>query len=297
MAIRSHYLRVRVMIIEYSARSHVGWVREKNEDNLYVDGITLLPEDSKRTFAISGSKLPPAIFAVCDGMGGEEKGEVASLYAVQVLSDMSGQIKSTIPRFRRPKKNKAFLAASRRLDETIQSYVQKAIETIRSDYNNTGRRVGTTLAMTIIAENGIYCFNMGDSRIYCLQEPTFWQVTNDHTLISEKIRNGALTPDQIKEYQENNDKANNKLTRCMGIGGVFSAEGYKAIYGNCRILICSDGLTDMVNEAGIENVMNNSNRAADAADALLGMALDNGGEDNVTVIVADVKGAKGVKVS
>jgi protein phosphatase len=106
---------------------------------------------------------------------------------------------------------------------------------------------------------------MGDSRIYCLTQSSFKQITNDHTLTDGR-----------------------KLTRCIGIGNVINAESYPAISGKCRILICSDGLTDMVGDSEIENVMKVSERTADAANTFLGLALKNGGRDNITLIVADI---------
>lgn len=244
------------MMIEYSARSHVGRVRENNEDNLYVDGVMLTPDIRECPFTIDGYANYPAIFAVCDGMGGEDYGEIASLTAVQKLLAADGIIKT---------------ANSKQLDETIQSLVSDITEAINSDTVSSCNRMGTTLALAVIIENEIYCFNMGDSRIYALHKGDFRQITNDHT------------PD---------GGASNKLTRCIGIGEVMAAESYPSIPGNSRILICSDGLTDMVSTTEIENILRVSEKTVNAADYLLNTALVNGGKDNVTVIVADTKDSK-----
>lgn len=260
------------MTVEYSARSHIGRVRENNEDNLYADGVILTPDIRERSFAIDGSACFPAVFAVCDGMGGEEDGEIASQLAVQTLFTSAGKIKSNI---------------SRQLYETIQSYVNDVNESIHSETNRSGRRMGTTLALAAAAESGIFCFNLGDSRIYSLQRKDFRQITNDHTLAAEQIRNGIITANQAA-----NLKGGNKLVRCIGIGDNLTVEGYPPISGKCRVLICSDGLTDMVREAEIENVLRASVGAAEAADRLLDAALKNGGKDNVTLIVIDIKDSK-----
>ena len=260
------------MAVKYSARSHVGKVRENNEDNLFVDGIILSPETCDCPFEIDGSTSLPAIFAVCDGMGGEENGELASLLAVQTLSSISERIKS---------------AAPEELNEAIQSYVEKVNEAIHSALSEHNARTGTTLALVIAAESMIHCFSIGDTRIYNLQESVFRQISNDHTLAAEQIRNGAAASNQAII---GNDR--NKLTRCIGIGDECIAESYPPIIGKCRILICSDGLTDMVSMAEIKNLLCISERTTDAANSLLYSALKNGGNDNVTLIVIDIKDSK-----
>lgn len=260
------------MTVEYSARSHVGFVRENNEDNLYVEGVMLTPEIRERPFAIDGVADTPAIFAVCDGMGGEEDGEVASLLAVQTLSDSEGIIKAAI---------------SERLDETVQSYATVVSETVRAKTADSGKRTGTTLALAIAADNAVSCYNIGDSRIYCYRKAGFRQITNDHTVAAGQIKDGLITASQASEL-----KGGNKLTRCIGIGDDSIVESYPPITGKCRILICSDGLTDLVSADEIETVLRDSPRTAYAADSLLDAALRYGGKDNTTVIVIDVKAPK-----
>jgi protein phosphatase len=257
------------MTVEYSARSHVGKVRENNEDNLYVDGIILASDVRERPFTIDGITNLPTIFAVCDGMGGEDDGEIASLLAVQTLLNYERKIKTARPK---------------QLNETIQSYVDEISESIRSETDKSGKRTGTTLALVVVAKNGLFCFNIGDSRIYCYQKAELKQITNDHTLIAEKIKNGIIEASQAAGVA-----GGNKLTRCIGIGNNSNTESYPTITGKCRALICSDGLTDMVNPAEIENILRESERTANAADYLLDTALRFGGKDNTTVIVIDVE--------
>jgi len=240
-------------MIEYSARSHVGNARGNNEDNLFVDGVMLTLDMRDYPFAIDGYTNIPAIFAVCDGMGGEENGEVASMAAVQELLSDEGIIKVT-------NKNQ--------LGNTVQTLVNRMNEAIRAYSLSVKSRMGTTLALAVINKHGIHCFNMGDSRVYALNRGEFKQITHDHT------------PD---------GKAGGKLTRCIGIGDEMFVEGYSPIKGNSRLLICSDGLTDMVNEFDIEKTICESECVKEAADHLLSSALANGGQDNVTVIIADIK--------
>jgi len=242
------------MEVTYSARSHIGSVREKNEDNLYVAGVTL-PHDICerpffRPFSIDGKSASPAIFAVCDGMGGESNGEIASLLAVETLMNLDERIKAN---------------TQKKWDDVIQSYVDDVDNAIEHNEKNHNKRMGTTLALIVITRKGIQCFNVGDSSIFNLQRNKFAKITNDHTLAG-----------------------GNKLTRCIGIGEARTIESYPMITGKCRILICSDGLTDMVNLKSIEHAMRFYKHTSDAANAMLETALDNGGNDNVTLIVADI---------
>jgi len=260
------------MKIIYSACSHVGRARENNEDNLYADGITLTTDIREIPFSVDGSTYSPAIFAVCDGMGGEESGEVASQIAVQMLLNSSGVIKKSAPR---------------QLNEDVQSYVNIAHKRISTDEENRGKRMGTTLALVAVTRSGVCCFNIGDSRIYCLQRNKLRQITNDHTLFAEQQKNT-----DVSHGIEIEEKDRHKLMRCIGIGKEFNIESYAPIFGKCRILICSDGLTDMVDKREIESAMNIYEQTYEAASYLLSLALKNGGRDNITLIVLDVKGQR-----
>ena len=241
------------MNITYSARSHIGKVRENNEDNLYVDGIMLPPNMSERTFSIDGIANAPAIFAVCDGMGGEDDGEIASLLAVQLLAKTDVGIKSVTPK---------------KLVDIVQSYVHDVNDEIGNQSTSSEKRVGTTLALVVVLKKGTYCFNVGDSRIYGFSDNDLTQVTTDHTADG------------------------NKLTRCIGIGEARNVENYRPIKNKSRILICSDGLTDIVSAEDIKNAMRTHTHPTEAANKLLDMALTNGGKDNVTLIVMDVRKPK-----
>jgi protein phosphatase len=250
----------------------MGKVRGNNEDNLYADGVILTAEIRDRPFAIDGSSPAPVIFAVCDGMGGEEDGETASLAAVQLLGHCSERIK-----------------ASRNTDceACVREYVGAVNEAIHRD--NAGKRVGTTLALASVTKMGIYCFNIGDSRVYCLKEGTLTQVTNDHTLTGERIKNGAAAAEPAK-----GEDGKHKLTRCIGIGKGITAEAYPPIREKCRLLICSDGLTDSVSRDELEDILKYSVKTSDAANTLIGSALERGGRDNVTVVVLDTAKSRSI---
>jgi len=250
----------------------MGMVRTNNEDNLFVNGVFLPPDVCESAFAIDGNTRSAAIFAVCDGMGGEENGEIAAQIAVKTLSDLSDLIIASASN------------SPDKLNEAVQSFVNEVNERIRTEADVSGMRMGTTLALAMISDIDTRCFNMGDSRVYCLKKAVFKQITNDHTLAAERIVPGS----RIYDHAIATD-VGNKLTRCIGIGNVLTVERYPPILGKCRLLICSDGLTDMVSAAEIEDVMRTYDRVSDAADAFIKLSLTNGGNDNVTVIVIDIK--------
>ncbi len=248
------------MKVMYSVRSHKGNVREKNEDNFFADGITLLAEYGDKPFSIDASAFSPIVLAVCDGMGGEESGEFASSTAVKKLSE-----------------------AKLQSQKELNSAVRNCIEATNDEISSSGKRSGTTLALAVISEKGTHCFNVGDSRIYVLRKKNFIRVTNDHTKGAEKVKNGVLPAEKERQHE-----GGNKLTRCIGIGNYRSAENYPMISGKYRLLICSDGLTDMVTDDEIKKAVSENAKIADVADNLLQAALKKGGKDNITIIAADI---------
>lgn len=250
-------------IVNYSARSHVGLLRKNNEDNLFANGVRLSPDLGNRPFSLDGVTDVPSVFAVCDGMGGEESGEVASLMAVETLHKLEGELRC---------------APAGQLDQAVQQYTQRAHQAIQARMQ--GERSGTTLALAVFTASGAYCFNLGDSKIFFHQGKHFRQVTHDHTVDAERRRMGV--------QPQKGRRADRRLTRCIGIGEPKLAEAYPAISGNFRLLICSDGLSDMVAPHVISGILATASHTA-AADQLIQAALDNGGRDNVTVIVLDVK--------
>lgn len=251
--------------VKYAARSHPGLLRENNEDNLLADEVLLPPSLGNRTFSLDGTVNVPAMFAVCDGMGGEAAGETASRLTVETLAS---------------NRDALLTAPLSNLEETVRSCVRQAHETVRTS-TLPGRRSGSTLALAVLTGQGIRCFNLGDSRIFCSRRGRFWQVTHDHNVWTDLLRAGTPPPaDAQPDY---------RLTRCVGIGHPQPAESYPVIAGSCRLLLCSDGLTDMVAAQDISVILREADSPATAADQLLQTALQNGGQDNVTVLAVEIR--------
>lgn len=264
--------------IEFAARSEFGLVRKNNEDNLYCNGVCMTVSTRERPFFLSGFSEIPGIFAVCDGMGGEADGELASLTAVETLFEHS----------------KAIIAAASfhhsDINNSVQNFVTQANEKLISIMKKNPSRLGTTLALVVISKNFVHAYNIGDSRIYAFQNDSLSQITEDHTLAVQKVKMGMLTKEQAER-----DRSRNVLTRCLG---VFDDEMTLVpdiiepikISKGLRILLCSDGLSGMISNFDIENALKNFKDPKSAVNSMIEGALKNGGKDNVTCIVIKLGG-------
>lgn len=250
------------MNLIFSVYSHKGRIRANNEDNFFADGAILPP--GSRSYSLDVSADAPVLLAVCDGMGGEQDGEIASETAVRKLAEMEDTIKSTAP-------------------EKLSGAVQAYADAVDLELKERGKRMGTTLALAVITEKAVRCFNIGDTRIYFLRSGKLTQLTHDHTLGARTAQKENICGESARAR-----KNGNKLTRCIGIGSSGTVEEYPALRGKRRLMICSDGLTDMVAFPEIKKILMNSANPADAAGRLVQAALEHGGKDNITVVAADI---------
>ncbi len=235
-----------------SALTDVGRKRANNEDNFVV------------------LKKGGAVFlAVFDGMGGMEKGEVASSIAAQTANEMF-ESEADFPN------PEAF----------IVSVLKKANEKIfqYAEAHNLSGKMGTTAAAAFIKNGVLSAGNVGDSRVYLLKDGKLLQITHDHTLVAYQLENGLISE---KEARESTQK--NVLTRALGVKADVEVETYPEVALNekDKVLLCSDGLYNMVSEKTIESVLKSKLTTEEKARALIDRANRNGGEDNITVIIAE----------
>lgn len=260
--------------IKFSVRSDMGRIRTNNEDNFYCNGIFMTVSERERPFFLNGEIKAPCVFAVCDGMGGEDCGELASLTAVEILAKSAKKIL---------RDNKA-----------VFDFVGEANANIVKLMRQQKIRMGTTLALAVINEDSFTLYNVGDSRIYRVEieidtkSQRLIRVTDDHSLAEEKLRMGLITPAQAEK-----DRDRHVLTRYLGIDDdefTFAPDVYGAFSfeKNKKILLCSDGLTDMLSFAEISEIMCADLDVSEISDNLVKAALDNGGKDNVTCIVIKI---------
>ncbi|GAB3548830.1 protein phosphatase 2C domain-containing protein [Arthrobacter tumbae] len=214
------------------------------------------------------------IFAVADGMGGHEAGEVASGICVRTLAE-SSIIGEHAPHF-----------SAADLEELLHT----ADEHIRSE---TGGRAGTTLSgVVLVEESGMpywLFFNVGDSRTYRLSQGRFGQISVDHSEVQELVDRGHITQEQAVGHPRRH-----VITRALGTGDDSEADYWlMPVEVDDRILICSDGLSTEVSDDRIYTLLSSTADPQQTADALVQETLRNGARDNVTVVVVDARGVDG----
>lgn len=210
------------------------------------------------------------VFAVADGMGGHEAGEIASGMCVRALAAMP-QLATG---------ERSVTAA------VLQQYLLRADSTIREV---TGARAGTTLTGAVVVEQmGMpywLVMNIGDSRTYRLSQGRFEQVSVDHSEVQELVDAGDITPEQATVHPRRH-----VVTRALGTGDETEADYWLLpVEEGDRIMVCSDGLNGELTDEHMFRILSTVGHPQDAVDALIQAALRNGGRDNVTVIVVDAR--------
>jgi PPM family protein phosphatase len=214
----------------------------------------------------------PPLFVVADGLGGHEAGEVASSIAIETVRDHAP---------RRPD--------AKSLARAVKAANREVIRSAREGYGKSG--MGTTMTAAIVEGTQIAIAHVGDSRAYLLRSGQLEQITDDHSMVADMIRRGQLT-DAEARYHPNRSV----ITRALGTDPAMYADTYEFTAGNGdRLLLCSDGLTGMLEDAMIAETLVTYRDPAVAARALVDAANDAGGHDNISVIVVDVGGESAVR--
>ena len=250
--------------------TNVGFVREHNEDNYYVDEFGMRTEENE----ILLGELPldrRRVFAVCDGMGGEEFGDEASLISVKILSLYTESIRN---------------AVQDEMNETVNRYASAAnneiCEMVRQRH---AHQSGSTLAMICMDNNDVNVYNIGDSRVYILQNGVLTQITEDQTLALKKIRANIYTEEEAKNSPDSHTITSFLGVDNRGIGPKAVPSGYFPTEA-MTLMLCSDGLTDMCEDNEIREILMQDNE--NLAHALVQRALEHGGVDNTTCVVIQV---------
>ena len=236
------------MRFECASRTHVGLKRKINEDSILVE-------------------TDRGLWAVADGMGGHEAGEVASAMVVDALRALPGT--SDLDQ----------LAAS--AEEALSTTNRELIQLARS--NGSDKTIGTTVVGLAIADGQFRCFWSGDSRGYRLRDGTISRVTRDHSLVQQLVDSGI-----IKEEEAELHESSSVITRAVGVAEQFAID---VVGGEVRagdlFLLASDGLTRVLNDREIAIEIERSS-VEQAADNLLQTVLERGAPDNVSIILAQV---------
>lgn len=210
----------------------------------------------------------PPLFAVCDGMGGHAAGEVASDIATQVLAKLAPQTLD-----------------ARALSKAVEA-ANEAIITAASE--GRGREgMGTTCTAAMIEGERMLVAQVGDSRAYLLHNGKLQQITRDHSLVADMVEAGQITAEEARVHP-----SRSIITRALGTSPNTRPDIYELnVAAGDRLLLCSDGLSGMIEDAQIEEIMARFSEPQHCASVLVNEAIAAGGLDNVTVIVVDIEGA------
>ena len=230
----------------------VGQLRETNQDYFYT------------------SENPvgnlPNLFIVADGMGGHNAGDYASQYTVEQIVDVVSKSKETDP--------------AKIIKEGIEQANSMLLERANEDIARKG--MGTTVVVLSITDNRLVIANVGDSRLYIIND-SIRQITKDHSYVQEMVRMGEIDAEMAKDHPDKNI-----ITRAIGVGKEVTIDFFEeeVTHGDF-ILMCSDGLTNMVEDDAIKSIILGQRDIAEKAEKLVETANRNGGKDNSTVVVIE----------
>ncbi len=242
------------MQLAVGARSDVGMIRSGNEDNFFAEA------DERR-----------GVFVVADGMGGHAAGEVASEMAVQIIARHLLPLASVLEPGADARMNQALMDANRAIYDRMLAEVDK-------------QGMGTTASVLALSDNRFLIGQIGDSRIYLLRDGALRQITKDHSYVQEQVDAGLLTPEQARYHPYSN-----VITRCVGASETVEADLYVGdVVPGDVFLVCSDGLTGMVDDRRLQQLLLARSGPGRIVDALIAEANGRGGLDNITAIVIQI---------
>jgi serine/threonine protein phosphatase PrpC len=240
-----------------AARTDVGIVRSGNEDN-----YLMLAEHG--------------IFIVADGMGGHAAGEVASEMAVRITSQAIGSLRGLSDE-----------EAGERVRTAIRAANDAIFERTLSEQDKRG--MGTTATVLVLLPQRYLIGQVGDSRAYLFRNGRFQQLTKDHSYVQEQVDAGFLTPEQARYHPYSN-----VITRCVGASDNVEPDTYNGEVRTGDVyLVASDGLTGMVDDRRLQQLLFSRATPGRVVDALISEANGRGGLDNITAIVVQVTAAEG----
>ncbi len=229
----------------------VGKVRKMNQDYVFAT------DEPQGTL--------PNLLVVADGMGGHKAGDFASKFTVETLKE---EIKHSLKEG--PKEV---------LLDAVQVVNKKLIETAEKDIKLDG--MGTTLVAATVIDHTLHFINVGDSRLYLINQEVK-QLSRDHSLVEEMLRLGGISEEEAKHHPDKNI-----ITRAIGVKEDVEADYYEyALKKGDVILMCTDGLCNMVNEDEIFTIIKSARDIVEAGQLLINRANENGGKDNIGVVLA-----------
>lgn len=236
--------------------SHKGFVRKENEDAYCIDEGSIGQLNN--------------LFVIADGMGGHRGGAVASKMAVdQVFLAVPGKSESI---------ENIILDSIRSANHAIFS---RAVE------DSAFFGMGTTIEVVTISQENIYVGHVGDSRVYLYHDNKLIQITKDHSYVQELVDAGVITQEEAEVHP-----SKNRITRALGVDKYVEIDVHKLTRKEDKsvILMCTDGLTNMVPSEKIVNIINLNASLKERCNVLLEEALNQGGIDNITLVLIEIEG-------
>jgi len=260
------------MRLDIAAQTDIGRRKKVNEDSCGVyredtPGLRLFREG--------------ALLCVADGLGGHAGGEIASKLAVSLLKDI---LKEDPPHSNNGNGGDEHDEGPLPL---LRAAIQRANESIfqtNKDMVRDKRPMGTTLLTALIEPKKVYVGNVGDSRCYHIRDGEIVAHTEDHSWVDEQVKLGLMS-----KAEAESDRRKNIVTRCVGTHADTTVDTYRwNIAPGDMLLLCTDGLVNMVSDNEIKMEFRQHGTAAEIAQRLVRLANENGGKDNITVIVANI---------
>lgn len=238
--------------MKYYAMTDVGRRREVNQDYVYATDKPVGPF--------------PNLLVVADGMGGHKAGDFASKFTVQVVIRELEESKIDRPEVI--------------LKKVVQIANKELIHAASKDVKLEG--MGTTLVVATVVANTLYFANIGDSRLYLIDD-NIRQLSKDHSLVEEMVRLGGIKAEDARNHPDKNI-----ITRAMGVKSKVEADYYEfRLKRGDKILMCTDGLSNMVEDEDMFGLIKGSRDVVEAVQMLIDRANSNGGRDNIGVVLAE----------
>jgi len=236
----------------------VGVVRNQNEDAIFFSNEPIGPL--------------PNLYIVADGMGGHNAGEVASQHTIEVVSDYFRNYQESIQE-------------DNYLDLMV-SAVQEANSSVfaKSEANPSMSGMGTTITACVISHGKIFIAHVGDSRSYTIAPNRITRITTDHTYVEELVLMGEITAEEARTHARKN-----VLNRALGTQPLCEVDGIvEELLDTSAILLCSDGLSNMLEDNALMNIVNSMGYVEQRVKMLIDEANYRGGHDNISAILIDV---------
>lgn len=239
------------------ACSDIGKIRNINQDSYCYFDDNLLP-----------------LFVVADGMGGHNAGEVASKLAIDMIKENYLKEKNNILQ--------GTLDIPKFINFTLKNANDKIFKEARENISYSG--MGTTITLGIIYDRKLYIGHIGDSRAYIYKNNVLLQLTQDHSLVAELVRNGSITNEEAINHPQKN-----VITRALGTEETVKIDIIsKELDPDDILIFCTDGLTNMLSDLEISNILSGCNDIKDACCLLTNTANERGGLDNTTVMIVKI---------